>query len=77
MSLQIKHLHCNTCNKQVSTGFIPIETETPDKGLIIRAYIECPECIEKKSNDIHEMCRNTGCYLNNEGGDKLDNEENK
>ena len=44
----IKYLHCHSCGKQVSTGFIPIPTETPDKGIIVRAWIECPECIEKK-----------------------------
>lgn len=57
--LQIKHLlnklkdlpnylFCHTCNKCVSTGFVPVPTDTPDKGLIVRAYIECPECIEKR-----------------------------
>lgn len=40
-------LHCNSCGKCVSTGFIPVPTDTPDKGLIVRAWIECPECIEK------------------------------
>lgn len=30
---------CSSCGKTVST-------EVPD-GTIIRAYIECPECIEK------------------------------
>lgn len=44
----IKHLHCNSCGKQVSTGFIPIPTDTPDRGIIVRAWIECPECLEKK-----------------------------
>lgn len=44
----IKYLYCNTCGKCVSTGFVPIMTDTPDKGIIIRAYIECPECMEKK-----------------------------
>lgn len=49
--LEIKFLHCNKCGKQVSTGFIPIPTETPDKGIIVRAWIECPECMEKRKND--------------------------
>lgn len=43
------YLHCNSCGKQVSTGFFPVETDTPDKGIIIRAWIECPECIEDKT----------------------------
>ncbi len=31
-------IHCSTCGKTVST-------EVPD-GTTVRAYIECPECIE-------------------------------
>jgi DNA-directed RNA polymerase subunit RPC12/RpoP len=42
-------LTCSTCGKKVSTGFYPIKTETPDEGIIIRAYIECPECLESES----------------------------
>ncbi len=41
------HLHCHTCGKQVSTAFLPLPTDTPDKGLIVRAYIQCPECLER------------------------------
>lgn len=47
----MNYLHCNTCRKQVSTGFVPDPTDTPDRGIIIRAYIECPECIEKRQKD--------------------------
>jgi hypothetical protein len=43
------YLHCNRCGKRVSTGFVPQPTDTPDKGIIIRAWIECPECIETQS----------------------------
>jgi hypothetical protein len=39
-------LHCHRCGKCVSTGFYPVLTDTPDKGLIVRAWIECPECID-------------------------------
>ena len=46
---RIDYLHCNSCGKQVSTGYLPLKTDTPDKGLIIRAWIECPECIEKRA----------------------------
>jgi hypothetical protein len=46
---KINYLHCHNCGKQVSTGYIPVPTDTPDKGLIVRAWIECPECIEKKN----------------------------
>ena len=31
-------IRCGTCNK-------PVSTEVPN-GTIIRAYVECPECIE-------------------------------
>ncbi len=34
------------CGKVVSTGFIPEETDTPDGGIIVRAAIQCPECLE-------------------------------
>ena len=44
---EARHLHCMSCGKRVSTGFVPVATDTPDKGLVIRAYIECPECMEK------------------------------
>lgn len=45
----IKYLHCQSCGKTVSTGFVPLITDTPDKGIIVRAYIECPECIATRS----------------------------
>lgn len=44
------YLRCNNCGKKVSTGFYPVPTDTPDKGIIIRAWIECPECMEKKDD---------------------------
>ena len=47
----ISYLHCFTCSKRVSTGFVPIMTDTPDKGIIIRAIIECPECIQARSKN--------------------------
>lgn len=48
---KLAFLYCNRCGKQVSTGFFAVPTETPDKGIIIRAWIECPECIEKRENE--------------------------
>lgn len=51
---RIDYLHCNDCGKQVSTSYLPIETDTPDKGLIIRAGIQCPECLEKFVEKIKE-----------------------
>jgi hypothetical protein len=34
-----EHVHCMGCGKRVS-GF------DPELGLVVRAYVECPECIE-------------------------------
>lgn len=42
----LKYLQCMFCGKRVSTGFVAVPTETPDGGIIVRAAIECPECIE-------------------------------
>lgn len=36
-------LCCSRCGK-------PVSTEIPD-GTIVRAWIECPECIEKQTED--------------------------
>jgi hypothetical protein len=44
----MRYLQCNACGKQVSTPFVPVPTDTPDRGIIIRAWIECPECMEKR-----------------------------
>ena len=33
---------CNNCGKKVSTEVPP--------GTVIRAYVECPECIEKEDH---------------------------
>lgn len=40
-------LRCSGCGKSVSSELTPVPTDTPDRGLIVRAYIECPECIER------------------------------
>jgi hypothetical protein len=48
ISSRISFLNCNSCGKQVSTGFYPVPTDMPDKGMIVRAWIECPECIQAK-----------------------------
>lgn len=34
---EVKYFHYNNCGKQVSTGFVPIPTETPNKEIIVRA----------------------------------------
>ena len=39
-------LCCHSCGKTVSTPFFPVKTSTPDGGLIVRAFIQCPECME-------------------------------
>jgi hypothetical protein len=43
-------LCCNRCGKSVSTPFYPVKTDTPDTGLIVRAFIECPECFERETS---------------------------
>jgi len=43
----VKYLYCNRCGKQVSSGFYPLITEM-GKDIVVRAYIECPECMEKQ-----------------------------
>ena len=55
---KLSSLHCNNCGKQVSTLFIAIPTDTPDKGIIIRAWIECPECLEKNSKNDNQIRNN-------------------
>jgi hypothetical protein len=45
----VAHLHCSSCGKCVSTSFTPEPTDTPDKGIIVRAWIECPECIQSRA----------------------------
>jgi endogenous inhibitor of DNA gyrase (YacG/DUF329 family) len=42
----VKYLYCNKCGKQVSSGFYPLITEM-SKDIVVRAWIECPECIQK------------------------------
>lgn len=44
----LHRLCCNRCGEAVSTGFLPVPTDTPDRGLVVRAFIECPECLEKE-----------------------------
>ena len=44
-------LYCFDCGKSVSTAFHPVPTDTPDKGLVVRAVIICPECIEKNATE--------------------------
>jgi hypothetical protein len=47
-------LCCNRCGKSVSTLFVPIATDTPDRGLIVRAIIHCPECFAQMAGVIEE-----------------------
>jgi hypothetical protein len=44
----LQRLWCWACGKSVSTEFEPVPTDTPDKGIIIRAIVICPECMEKE-----------------------------
>ena len=48
MAQLFSYLYCYFCKKCVSTGFTPVPTDTPDKGLILRGIVICPECIEKE-----------------------------
>lgn len=50
---QVSFLKCNNCGKCVSTAFYPVPTDTPDKGIIVRAWIECPECLEKRISEAY------------------------
>lgn len=34
------HVHCSECGKRVSG-------HDPELGLVVRAYVQCPECVEK------------------------------
>jgi hypothetical protein len=56
--MTFQRLWCNICGKSVSTEFEPVPTKTPDKGIIIRALIVCPECMEEeiiwKKDLLHE-----------------------
>jgi hypothetical protein len=45
-------LCCNRCGKSVSTPFYPVRTDTPDGGLIVRAFIQCPECLERETSEL-------------------------
>lgn len=40
----VEHAHCNRCGKRVSGV-------DPELGLVVRAWVECPECIEKLYGD--------------------------
>jgi len=37
--------------KAVSSPFRPLPTDTPDGELIVRAWIQCPECLERNAAD--------------------------
>jgi hypothetical protein len=45
-------LRCSTCGKSVSSEFYPVPTDTPDRGLIVRAFVQCPECLEKGTTPV-------------------------
>lgn len=43
-------LACSTCGKSVSAPLRPVLPEPPDGGLLVRAVIFCPECIEHRAH---------------------------
>lgn len=45
---KVNFIYCYECGKSVSTGFFPLPTDTPDEGLILRALVICPECLQKR-----------------------------
>lgn len=52
----VTRLRCNSCGKTVSSPFIPLPTDTaPEGGLVVRAFIECPECIENNQANRKEQ----------------------
>jgi DNA-directed RNA polymerase subunit RPC12/RpoP len=51
----VERLRCGTCSKTVSTEFRAVATQTPDRGLILRAGIECPECFEKRTTGLEKV----------------------
>lgn len=55
------YLRCFDCGKKVSTEFFPIPTDTPDGGLIVRAWICCPECLEKSSGTLFSVVTDRTC----------------
>lgn len=48
--LRIDAVRCSSCGKQVSQRVIVPDVEGI-KGLVIRAYVECPECVERRIPD--------------------------
>lgn len=46
--MTVSFLYCFRCHRCVSTGFEPVPTDTPDKGIIVRALVLCPECFDKE-----------------------------
>ena len=40
----VEHVHCHHCGKRVSGV-------DPEMGLVVRAHVECPECLEAKVPD--------------------------
>lgn len=45
-----KHLRCSRCGKAVSGAMIPVEGD-----LFVKAYVECPTCVEKYGNSWMEL----------------------
>src|SRR6185503_77575 len=44
MTKKVEHVHCSNCGKRVSGV-------DPELGLVVRAWVECPECIEKSEGN--------------------------
>lgn len=60
----IQYLHCSHCRKVCSSAFIPEPTDTPDRGLIVRAFIECPECMRERFKEEHRTLDEMKALIN-------------
>jgi hypothetical protein len=46
----VEHVHCSCCGKRCSGV-------DPELGLVVRAWVECPECLEKSHGQSCAACR--------------------
>jgi len=48
----LDYVRCSRCGKRVSQLLIVPDTGTL-RGLVIRAYVECPECVQAREHRVH------------------------
>jgi hypothetical protein len=44
----VEHVHCNRCGKRCSGV-------DPELGLVVRAWVECPECLEQSEHPLRTL----------------------